>query len=88
MQNLSQKTKTEVQPLGKKKRIGKKKKERRNCSRLDSETQQYISWVSFSRINSSSTSSSSRSVRHCGAEDNWAQLPGPLLAKQAAASSN
>lgn len=27
MQNLSQKTKTEVQPLGKKKRIGKKKKE-------------------------------------------------------------
>ena len=26
MQNLSQKTKTEVQPLGKKKRIGKKKK--------------------------------------------------------------
>lgn len=29
MQNLSQKTKTEVQPLGKKKRIGKKKKKKK-----------------------------------------------------------
>lgn len=72
--------------LSERKKEQEKKKKRRNCSRLDSETQQYISWVSFSRINSSSTSS--RSVRHCGAEDNWAQLPGPLLAKQAAASSN